>query len=251
MCRLVELGGEGEFVLLLHGFGADRQSFIGNVSAITDNHQIWGLDLSGHGSAWETDPVAGVSGLASQIEEALAMCDKTPVHIVGHSLGGALAIVLAHRIEQVKSLTLLAPMGLGFGVATDFLLTFPTLRTEQPVLEQLGRLVCDKRLISPLVVPLVLEYLEKPGVRERLQHLAASLVGGDEPEITQAIKDIVQRNVSRLTIWGKNDAINPYNKADKVVFGGDWHVISECGHIPHIEHRIRVNRAIKDHLNLN
>lgn len=244
MPELVQLGGSGNPVLLLHGFGADRQTFLGNVAPLTKIAEVWALDLAAHGVAATKVPALGLAGLYAQLRESITSLPELPLHIVGHSVGGALAMLLAAEDPRTVGLSLVAPMGLGKGVSHAFMNEFPKLADTDSVVTQLHRLVYDERLISPLVAPVVLEHLTRPGVRRSLSMLGDSLIADSYNELNQAIEQIIKKDIPRQVFWGREDVINPYEEQDKSRFGGQWQLIGHCGHLPHIEHRIRFNRAL-------
>ena len=103
----------GADVLLLHGFGADRLSWLANQPAIEKAMPTAALDLPGHGVAGMDVGDGRVETLARAVAAALDSHAAAPLHVVGHSLGGAVAMRLAlDRPDLVRSLALIAPAGL-------------------------------------------------------------------------------------------------------------------------------------------
>lgn len=109
-------------VLLLHGFASDRLSWLANQPALEKaGLSVAVLDLPGHGASPMDVGGGSVETLAARVAEALDAQRAGALHIVGHSLGGGLALLLAEkRPGLVRSLTLIAPLGLGAGVDQDF-----------------------------------------------------------------------------------------------------------------------------------
>ena len=111
------LGGEGPDCLLIHGFGSDRLSWLGTTPALLPVVKVHALDLPGHGESGTDVGDGSLPGLARQVEAELAARALTRVHIIGHSLGGGIGLLLAaERPELVASLALLAPAGLGASI---------------------------------------------------------------------------------------------------------------------------------------
>ena len=103
-------------MLLLHGFAADRFSWLGTAPALSEAARVLAADLPSHGSAADER----VTGFAALIDDALVTLEGEPAwqrakrrHVIGHSLGGALAIAVASRSARpVHSLSAIAPIGL-------------------------------------------------------------------------------------------------------------------------------------------
>lgn len=105
--------GEGPPVVLIHGLGGQ----IGNYSHslidhLSSRYQVIAIDRPGSGYS---DPMpkefTGVRRHADVVAEVLSVLDAGPALIVGHSLGGAVALALAiDHAEQVGGLCLLAPL---------------------------------------------------------------------------------------------------------------------------------------------
>ncbi|MGG6497050.1 UNVERIFIED_CONTAM: alpha/beta fold hydrolase, partial [Bacteroidetes bacterium 56_B9] len=71
------------------------------------------IELPSHGKSPRLR-IPDFASLAAELRRALEQTGEEKVHLIGHSLGGALALALADtRPRQVESLTLIAPAGLG------------------------------------------------------------------------------------------------------------------------------------------
>ena len=232
-------------VVLIHGFGADRLSWLANAPDLFDAFRISAVDLPGHG---EAEPLSGdvsLAGLADAVIAALDPLGPDPFHLVGHSLGGAIALEIAARAPaRVRSLSLIAPAGLGKGVDGDFLELFPQLRDADDALALLQRLVTRPRLINPPMVAHVLKHLEKPGRRAALASAALAL-RAIETALADAVAAVGKSDIPRMTIWGAADTINPLDPDKLAVFGGAQHIVAAAGHMPQIEDFKSVNGWLK------
>jgi len=85
--------GSGTPVLFLHGLNGNGSSWVYQLSALAPTKKMWAWDAPGYG---ESD-VAGdsVTDLANVAIEFLTACDTGPVNIVGHSMGGLVAMKIA------------------------------------------------------------------------------------------------------------------------------------------------------------
>jgi len=145
----------------------------------------------------------------------------------------------------VASLSLIAPLGLGTGANTKFVQRFVKLDNESAAVEVLQQTVFDKRLISRRLIQPLLVHLERDGVRTTQSAIARDVLDSCD-EIPLAIRRISTTPLPRQVIWGLNDDINTLVIEDETRFGGDWHTLEDCGHLPHVEHRVTVNRLLAD-----
>jgi pyruvate dehydrogenase E2 component (dihydrolipoamide acetyltransferase) len=241
---LIKLGGQGENnTLLLHGFGADRLSWTGNAAALFPHACVFAVDLPGHGQA-DIGEYASVSSMAKAVAASINHHQLDKLHLVGHSLGGAVAIeIAAQQPLLVSALSLLSPAGFGEGINRTFLDEYPKLSAPEAVVDLLQSLVLDQRLISSMIAPMVLAHLERPGVRSYLRSVATHLTGMEEA-LQPAIQLVVKSGVRRQIIWGDTDTINPPELSCIADFGGEVHWLENCGHLPHIEKRNAVNELL-------
>ena len=103
-----EWPNKGEALLLLHGGLSQTSHFDQSVlPAIEDNFHIFGYDRTGHGFTGDRD---GSMHFQFQYEEAVAYLEdvvKEPAHLIGHSDGAIIALMVAmHKPELVKSVVL-------------------------------------------------------------------------------------------------------------------------------------------------
>ncbi len=235
--------------LLLHGFGSDRLSWSLTEGSLTEGsltegsltegangttRQLFIPDLPGHG---EAAPLTGVVTLAALSEAVWASVNAPRVHVIGHSLGGAIALDLARTFpERVASLTLIAPAGVGDGIDRTFLEQFPTLDNASDTEALLHRLVVRPRLISRPLVARVLAHLNKPGIRPALTAIAAMVA---------QLPALSLPSLPTRVIWGMDDRLNPCPS------DGMIERIANVGHLPHMESPGPVNRLIADHVREN
>ena len=245
------LGGAGEDVLLIHGFGSDRLSWLATSPALMPVARVHALDLPGHGDS----PAGAADGsplaLARLVTGTLTGQGLGRVHLVGHSQGGGLALLIAaQQPERVASLTLIAPAGLGLGVDRAFLAAYPELDDAQAIMVMLRQLVVQPLLINKMMVQRVQAHLARDGVRETLRAIGTGLVH-HEAELSKAAETITSLDLPRLTLWGEGDAINPLNEDRLRAFGGVRHVIANAGHLPHIENPKLANEYLTNFLKHN
>ncbi len=236
-------GTSGSPVLLIHGFGADRLSWLVNQQKLSAAGKIYTLDLPGHG---ETPPAGAgrLEDLVRAVTEAIDASEIGPIDIVAHSLGGAVAIALAAaRPDLVRSLVVIAAAGLGRNVSDGFLSEYPGCESPEETEALLRRLVSRPRLISRYMVDRVLEQLNSPGTRQGLIAIASELrrIG---TVIEPSLQTLAASPLPRFTIWGAADEIIPLDVERLDGFGGERLILPDIAHMPHIEAPSVVNERL-------
>lgn len=239
------LGGTGDDLVLIHGFGSDRLSWAGTSPALMEVARVHALDLPGHGDSLAADIGDGsAKALAGALTAALDAHGIGRAHLLGHSLGGSIAMLMAlDQPERVRSLSLMAPAGLGHGIDHGFLSSYPELAGTAEAEVLLQRLVSKPLLINRFTIARVLEQLARPGAREALRAIARG-VEAHEAQLGDAARGIAATTLPRIVIFGGADAINPPDLGALATFGGRSLVIPEAGHLPHIEAARQVNAEL-------
>jgi len=238
------LGGSGEDAVLIHGFGSDRLSWLGTSPALVPLARVHSLDLPGHGESPTDAGDGSPAALARRVQETLEANGLQRAHLVGHSLGGGIALLLAsHSPERVASLSLIAPVGLGLGIDRDFLGAYSDLADSDTATKLLQRLVVKPQIIGKQTVERVLQQLARHGVRDALRAIASALASS-APELEAAARTVRERSIPRLTLWGEQDAINPVSPERLEAFGGEQFMVAGAAHLPHIEAIPAVNARL-------
>lgn len=105
--------GEGPPVLLWPGFGTDASSFALVTPRLTSRFHVLAVNPRGVGASTAAEPGLSVASLAADAAAVIeAAAEGRPVHVVGASLGAAVALELAlAKPALVRSLALLTPIG--------------------------------------------------------------------------------------------------------------------------------------------
>ena len=236
---------EGSPLVLIHGFGGDLNNWLFNQPVLSETHDVLALDLPGHGRSSKQVGAADMGMLTTVFEDFLDAVGVARAHLVGHSLGGALALQLAMKSpERVAGLTLLAPAGLGREINSDFIEGFIAAGKRKEMRAVLELLVNDPTLISRDMVNDVLKYKRLDGVAEALRGLADGLFPGGRQQVLDPAA-VAQIAAPITAIWGEHDQIVPVAHADLLPERVEVHRIEGVGHMPHMEASAEVNRLIK------
>ncbi len=104
--------GRGEALVLLHGGAVDSRFFDQNVAAFAERFRVITTDLWGHGRTADREGSFSLESFANDVGELIERVVGGPAHVLGHSIGGAVALTLAmRRPELVRKLV---PASAGF-----------------------------------------------------------------------------------------------------------------------------------------
>jgi pimeloyl-ACP methyl ester carboxylesterase len=243
-------GSQGPLMVALHGFGADRTSWLTLESFLLARGRLLTMDLPGHGRSAADVGDGRLSTLAEAIARLLDALGGEPWHLIGHSLGGGLALHLVDRYpERVASLTLIAPVGLGQGVNADFLDAFPKIQDAAQAQALLQQLVQQPRLIGRSLSAGLAASLNEPSRRSALQAIAQGIQHFEQHEVEVFLARPHRKTFPRLVLWGDADRINTPDPSRIARFGGEFHTIDNAGHLPHIEQIRAVQDRVDEFLN--
>jgi pyruvate dehydrogenase E2 component (dihydrolipoamide acetyltransferase) len=228
--------GQGLPIVLLHGFTADSQSWAPLEKALGPERPLIRIDLPGHGKSPKRQ-VRSFKDLSRMIVEAFdeATRDVEAVHIIGHSLGAALALALADlRGRRVASLTLIAPAGLGPEIDAAALAGIVRASRVESLAPWLRRLTATLQGISDDYAKAAMRLRMDPALRACQADMTQALF----PDGVQAfdLRPALQRVECPMQIlWGRSDHIVPPNHG--IVADGEFalHLLSGAGHIPQME----------------
>jgi pyruvate dehydrogenase E2 component (dihydrolipoamide acetyltransferase) len=237
--------GEGqEAALLIHGFGGDLKSWLFNQEALADQLAIYALDLRGHGGSSKQ---VGSGTLDEFVEDVRGFLDSLglqKVHLVGHSMGGAIAIqfALAHP-ARASSLVLIASAGLGSEIDIEYIEGFISAQRRKDLLPQIEKLFADRKLVTRQLIEDVLKFKRLDGVESSLHTIASQFcVNGHQSLILRDHLSALAMPAS--VIWGAEDRILPVSHARDLPGNLTVQVLSGSGHMVQMEAATKVNRLI-------
>ena len=238
----------GTPVLFIHGFGGDLDNWLFNIDAIGEKHPVIALDLPGHGQSGVKLAGTSVPALADFVARFMAVIELGHAHLVGHSVGGAIAAQMAlTQPQRVASLSLIASAGFGDEINASYTQGFATAasrRELKPVLELLFK---DPTLVSRQMVDDVLKYKRLDGIDELLLTLNRGLFEGG-CQVAQPGLALASCGKPVLMIWGKDDQIVPAAHATKAPPNATVEIFDGVGHMAQMERSNDVNRLILRHI---
>ena len=224
---------DGIPLVLLHGFGADQGGWR-NMASQIKGVPIIGIDLPNHGKS-KTSAIHSLDDVAAAVVARLDQEGVHAFHLLGHSMGGATAMAMIAMVpDRLKSLTLLAPAGLGADINGGFIDGLCSAKSEASLKPWLAELFHDESLLTSSFVATAFKQLESPQKREGLRSMAHALMP-DGTQATSKRRLLDSLSVPTKVIWGTNDKIIPIKHAQGLPGRVALHVLKNVGHLCHIE----------------
>lgn len=240
---------DGVPVLFLHGFGGDLGNWLFNLDAVAEVAPVIALDLPGHGQSDPRLPGAGtLADLAGFVARFMAASGVDRAHLVGHSMGGAIAsqLALAHP-DRVASITLICSAGLGPDINADYIDGFVSAESRRELKPVAEQLFADPALVTRQLLDDLLKFKRMDGVTALLQQLSAALFAGGR-QVDQPAARLDPKRTPLLVLWGEADRIIPAAHAGLAPAGAVVQVLTGAGHMAMLEKAGEVNALIRRHV---
>jgi pyruvate dehydrogenase E2 component (dihydrolipoamide acetyltransferase) len=226
-----ESGSGDRTIVLLHGFGGWHGIWDGIATALAAESRVLAYDLPGHAGSLSW-PDAGPAKLAARaILADLAGRDITKAHIVGHSMGGAIA-ALAGLIEpdRVASLTLLAPGGFGEDINGPLLRRYAAARLPDEIRACLTAMSGPGFTPAEPVVTALAAIRAAKGQTEKLVEIGAAITKDDRQGVIP--RELLAGLAMPVAVaWGTRDTVLPYGQTDGLPENLTLHSLPDLGHM--------------------
>ena len=137
--------GQGEPLVLLHGGAVDARFFEHNVEGLADSFRVITTDLWGHGRTADRDVSFTLDSFATDVAELIEKVAGEPAHVLGHSIGAAVALILTlRRPELVRKMVQISG---GFDIEADAGIERPSI--DQMVEQTVAFLGASYGAVSP------------------------------------------------------------------------------------------------------
>jgi len=228
-----EVYGQGERLIILHGWATNLHSFERIIPRLSANFQVIVLDLPGFGMSQAPKTAYGVFDYANFVEKFLDYLDVTETSLLGHSMGGSISIAYALSYKRANKLVLEDSAG---------------IRKKNPL--TMWRIYLVKTL----------KLLTLPAYRMRLRHIFGSTdyrnAGAMRPTLIKLVNEDLSTRLAEirqptLIIWGQDDKTTTLEEAQDLnrgIKGSKLTILPRCDHFPHLEHPEKFSQIVTDFL---
>jgi pyruvate dehydrogenase E2 component (dihydrolipoamide acetyltransferase) len=242
--------GDNDPVVFVHGYGGDKNSWLFVQEPIAADRVTYALDLPGHGASSKDVGDGTVATLARVLLGFLDAFGISRVHLVGHSMGGAVATTAAADPAakgRVASLTLISPVGFGPEINAGYLRGFAEAESRRDLKPHLLDLFADQGLVNRQLIDDLLKYKRLDGVDQALRSLVQKLVEGDKSAV-DLTGELASFGGPAVAVWGREDKIVPAANAAGLGNAATVHIVDGVGHMAHMEKPQAVVAAIREAL---
>ena len=247
-------------LLLIHGIGANRDSWNQIARALSLDYHLIIPDLPGSGDTKVTDNFdLSLQNLTDQLRRFVeASHIQNQLHLAGHSVGGSIALMYASQYHyDTKSLFILGAGGILKNNQTNYLNN--PIYLKQLLIQQPGDLdfVSRKVMYNPPFVPSIIKKQYEQHLIKNAQHTARlinQLTDMNKQYSLSSFKEMLGHiTAPTLILWGKQDQIvnveiaqelkNSIKNAQQPI------ILNHVGHIPMLEAPERVSQSYVAFLN--
>ncbi len=255
--------GSGPPILLIHGIGDSNRTWTEVVPLLARTHTVIAPDLLGHGLSDKPRADYSIGGFANGMRDLMTLLGYERFTLVGHSLGGGVAMQFAYQYpERVERLVLVSSGGLGaevssllrlaalpgaeLGIAAS--LTRPVRRT----LQLLAKGATKVGLLTSFDVNEIFEVwsgLRDPSTRAAFLRTLRGVIDWKGQAVTGRDRLYLAEGMPALLVWGDRDPIVPVTHAAKLAEvwpGARIEVMRRSGHVPHRSHPERFAKLVTD-----
>ncbi|MET8871164.1 alpha/beta fold hydrolase [Nocardia sp. NPDC004604] len=256
--------GSGPPLVLLHGSGpgvSGWANFGANLPVLAQHFRCLILDQPGFGAS-ERPEVYERNYLRISADAVVGLLDQLAlpsVHLLGNSMGGAVATLVAlEHGQRVDRLVLMAPGGVGVNVlgpepseGIRRLLDFTAEPTREQVLAWLRTMVFDEAVLTDELVDNRLATAADPAAIAAIRDAYATFANPAFAEAVPLWARLRALHHEVLMLWGRDDRVTPVEGAllpSRQLPRADLRLFGRCGHWVQIERKDAFERAVIDFL---
>jgi pimeloyl-ACP methyl ester carboxylesterase len=256
------IAGQGPAVVLIHGVAGRASQWDRVAELLAETHTVVAPDLLGHGDSAKPRGDYSLGAHASGIRDLLVGLGIERASVVGHSLGGGIAMQFAYQFpERCERLVLVSSGGLGEEVHA--LLRAATLPGAELVLPLLAHpRVLDVVSVIPRALGWVglrtrpdltemaraYQSLSNAEARSAFIHTLRAVIDPSGQRINASDRLYLASMTPTLIIWGRRDRIIPVEHAQPAhegMPGSNLELFDDAGHFPHLDDPLRFARTLE------
>ena len=256
--------GDGPTLLLIHGMAGSSRGWKSVMPALAHHHDVIAPDLPGHGESARPTGDYSLGNLAATMRDLLGVLDVERATIVGHSLGGGIAMQLAYQHPELpERLVLVSSGGLGREVSWMIrALALPGAEYVAPVIfpgfiRNAGNRVAGAIERLGIRAPRIAEMwdayasLTVPAHRDAFLRTVHAVIDPGGQAVSATDRLYLAAAMPTLIMWGDRDPIIPAahgHSAHAAMPGSRLEIFEGVGHFPPAEEATRFARVLLDFL---
>jgi pimeloyl-ACP methyl ester carboxylesterase len=249
---IYRVAGSGPPVVLIHGMLNSSSHWQSVAQSLASDYTVIAPDLIGHGDSAAPRGDYSLGAHAASIRDLLAAIGIDRASVVGHSLGGGVAMQFFYQFPQrVDRLVLISSGGLGREVS-------PMLRTAAlPGMSTLLSLTIHPRLLGALrsggtrlrernigagvylqAIARALRPLENADARQAFLHTLRSVIDTHGQRVSATDRLGLLESIPTMIVWGERDRTIPIahgRSAHEAIPHSVFQTIPDAAHFPHLE----------------
>lgn len=243
--------GAGETVVLVHGLAGSSRTWKDVMPTLAETRDVIAPDLLGHGDSAKPMGDYSLGAHASGLRDLLITLGVSSATLVGHSLGGGVAMQVAYQHPELCDRLVLVSSG-GLGREVSWLLrlgTLPLAEYAMPLVfsrwvadrgTDVSRVLSRTGLRSPRLGEMWRAYSSLAGAENRKAFVRTIRTVIDTSGQTVSALDrlYMASHVPTLIVWGELDHIIPVSHAHvahEAIEGSRLEILPDIGHFPHTE----------------
>jgi len=255
-------GGDGPPLLLVHGIGGDWRTWEPVLEDLARHHRVVAPDLPGHGTSAKGAGDYSLGALASALRDLCGALGIARATVVGHSLGGGIAMQFSYQFpERCERLVLVASGGLGPDVGLPLRLATlpgstlvlsvaaPAARSVIGLAAQTGRILHLRATPDIEFYARTIAALGDADTRAAFLGTLRGVVGARGQLVDARDRLYLARHMPTLIIWGERDAMLPASHgraAHEAMPGSRLEVFEHAGHVPQLDDPGRFVAVLED-----
>lgn len=255
--------GRGPLILLIHGITSSSRTWRETMPHLWDDHELLAPDLLGHGTSAKPRGDYSLGAYASGLRDLLLALDLPRATVVGHSLGGGVAMQFAYQFPELVERLVLVDSG-GLGPDVNLLLraaTLPGAEFVLPLLTQPGARALGRaagwalnrvgRQGSADMRGLAEGFgsLADVQARRAFVHTVRSVIDPFGQRVDARDRLYLSEEVPSMIVWGECDPIIPIahgREAHELMPGSRLEVFPGAGHFPFNDDPARFAAVLRD-----
>jgi pimeloyl-ACP methyl ester carboxylesterase len=260
---IYRVAGTGPPVVLIHGMVNSSRHWKGVAEGLAEDYMVIAPDLLGHGDSAKPEGDYSLGAHAAGIRDLLAALGVNRASLVGHSLGGGIAMQFFYQFpERCERLILISSGGLGREVS------LPIRLAAVPGTGAVLALAANPRTVAAIdtagsavgklapgvgvllhAIARTLRLLEEPGARRAFLQTLRSVIGISGQRVSARDRLYLAAALPTLIVWGEDDRTIPLahgRAAHGAITGSQFETIPGVAHFPNLEKHEALARILRE-----